>query len=168
MRSLLSRLIGIGGKNPHAPADPIERSAQSTDDYITIDFVERATGALRQGTVGYRVGPDTLVSLSVSDGPSSRSAGIDLFEAFLAARQALEAKGFIPAVAGASVDCYPSGMARSMGEGDQVYRLTQGRSPELDELVYIFDPAPAASVASVEEQAKAFRRWAQTVPDDED
>lgn len=165
--SFFSRLLGRARPNPYAPADPVEREMQSTDDYITIEFLERATGALHRGTVGYRVGPDTLVSLAVWQGPSCRSSGLDLCEAFIAARQTLERDGFIPLVAGASVHCYPSGMARNMGEGDQVYRLTPGKSPEIDDLAFMFEPADAETVATVGEQAKAFERWARSVAQDD-
>jgi len=160
MPSFLSRFIGSSRSNPHVPADPVSRDAQSTDEYITIEFLERATGAMHQGTVGYRVGPDTLVSFAVWDGPSSRSAGFDLFEAFMTARQGLEAQGFIPLIAGAARHCYPSGMARNMGEGDQVYRLTPGKAPEIEDLVFMFDPVEAESVATLAEQKKAFEHWA--------
>jgi hypothetical protein len=168
MPSFPHRLIGRSRKTPHAPANPVARDAQSTDDYVTIQFLECAGGTLHQGTVGYRVGPDTRVALNVWNGPSSSAVGIDLFEAFMTAREELEAEGFIPLVAGAERQCYPSGMARNMGEGDQVYRLTNGKTPVLENLVFIFEPSNAEAVATVAEQAKAFAIWADGVPADDE
>ena len=50
-----------------------------------------------------------------------------------------------------------------MGEGDQVYHLTPGKPPQIEDLVFMFDPVGAESVATLAEQKKAFEHWADSM-----
>lgn len=168
MKSLFSRLFGPKSTGRHAPAAPVTRQAQSTDSYINISFLRLSDKTQASGTVSYRVGPDTRVAFGIWDGPSVSTPGFDVFEALTGARLDLEKAGYLPLIAGARGDCYPSGMARNMGEGDMVYRLQTGRTPDLDDLVFMFDPAAPETVTTVKAQAAAFDAWARTVPDTDD
>jgi hypothetical protein len=80
--------------------------------------------------------------------------GPDLFEALVEVRRQLEADGCLLAVQGARRDTYPSGMARDMGGGAQVYVLRPGRPAR--ERVGTFDDAPVALLGTVEEQRRHF------------
>ena len=175
MKSLISRIVGRGRAaaqmpTTQAPTAPIARQAQSTDSYINIAFRPLADTGVEatdhRGTVSYRVGPETRVAFSVWDGPSVAALGIDLFATMTDARRQLESAGYLPLIAGARRDCYPSGMARNMGEGDMAYRLTEGQFPTLDDLVWAFDPADPAQVTTVAAQEAAFSHWAASLPED--
>lgn len=168
MRGLIGRLFGRDGAPAHlAPAAPTSRAEQSTDSYLTIRFRPLTGEEPMAGTVGWRCGPDTRVTLKIWEGPDAAASGIDLFEAFRAARLALEKTGFIPMVEGARRDSFPSGMARNMGEGEMTYRLTEGQSPALEDLRFLFDPAEADEVGPVAEQERAFSRWAAGLPEED-
>ena len=96
MPSFLSRFVGSSRSNPYVPADPVSRDAQSTDEYITIEFLEARNGcpATGHGWLSRRSGYVGIICRL--GGSIERSAGFDLFEAFMAARQGLEAHGYIP------------------------------------------------------------------------
>ena len=96
--------------------------------------------------------PDLRLALEAS--------GRDLFDALRQLRQLrlqLEPLGWYPLCNGARIDCYPSGMARDMGEGRAVYVLSQ----TLDKLPLIptFEPADREKVGTVAEQDANFERW---------
>lgn len=82
----------------------------------------------------------------------------DFFEALLAIRRRiLEPKGLIPFCYGASIDVWPSGMARDMGRGLKAYRTKIGAQAK--ELVGIFDSGPDMFPARVAAQEKYHRDW---------
>src|SRR5215469_6592337 len=58
---------------------------------------------------------------------SLQADGPDLFAALQQLRRTLEPLGWVPLCNGARVDCYPSGMARDMGGGMDVYVLSGRR-----------------------------------------
>lgn len=94
---------------------------------------------------------------------SLQADGPDLFAALQQLRKTLEPLGWVPLCNGARVDCYPSGMARDMGGGMDVYvlsarRFLRRRPP----LVGTFDPAPKETVGSVDDQDAYFRRWLES------
>ncbi|TVZ01707.1 hypothetical protein EAS64_30025 [Trebonia kvetii] len=57
-----------------------------------------------------------------------------------------------------SPDTYPSGMARDMGGGMQLYILRPG-VPGRPDLVRIFDEAPPDQLATVDEQRAFHQAW---------
>lgn len=79
--------------------------AQSDDSYDRITFLalgrESEAGCPVSGTVGWREGQENRIVFQVSDGPSFAAFGRDLHDAFRKARAGIEAKGFMPLVAGA-------------------------------------------------------------------
>jgi hypothetical protein len=93
------------------------------------------------------------------DGARQRFEARDLFEAFLAMRQSLEARGCQLLCAGARKDAWPSGMSRSMGGGRKAFVVQLGLPAEMDALVDIFAYAEPDVVGTVEEQRAYRRKW---------
>jgi hypothetical protein len=87
------------------------------------------------------------------------STAPDFFDALCNIRSRLAEDGLIPFCYGASLNVYPSGMARSMGGGLKAYKLTQGRQPTMADLVEIFAEGHDVIPASVEAQEQFFRDW---------
>ncbi|MCK1736246.1 hypothetical protein IVA79_20405 [Bradyrhizobium sp. 138] len=86
----------------------------------------------------------------------------DFFEALCLIRRQLEPEGLIPFCYGASLNVYPSGMARDMGAGLKAYRLTKGAHTRMTDLVEIFDAGPDVIPASVDVQEEFWREWLAT------
>jgi hypothetical protein len=83
----------------------------------------------------------------------------DYFKAFCDIRLQLEPEGLIPFCYGASLNVYPSGIARDMGAGMVAYRFTQGFHARMADLARIFDSGPDIIPASVAMQREFFERW---------
>jgi hypothetical protein len=93
------------------------------------------------------------------------ASATDYFEAFSQIRLQLELERLIPFCYGASLNVFPSGMARDMGSGLSAYRLTVGCAPSKDALVRIFDSGPDVIPASVASQKDFFNQWIQSRSD---
>ena len=65
----------------------------------------------------------------------------------------------MPHCNGASLDVFPSGMARSMGGGLRAYRLTLGKQALREDLVDIFELDDVFVPSSVESQDAHFDVW---------
>lgn len=87
------------------------------------------------------------------------ATGSDMFMALVRLRRQLEPDGLKVAVQGARRDTYPSGMARDMGGGMQVYVIRPGQGARLEDLVKILDDAPPDQTVTVEEQRAFFQAW---------
>ena len=87
------------------------------------------------------------------------STAPDFFQALCNVRNRLADDGLIPFCYGASLNVYPSGMARSMGGGLKAYKLTLGKQAMTADLVEIFAEGPDVIPASVEVQEQFFRNW---------
>src|SRR5262249_20140780 len=83
----------------------------------------------------------------------------DYFEALCQVRQELERERLIPFCYGASLNVYPSGMARDMGAGLKAYRLTMGKQARSQDLVDIFAEGPDRIPAPVSAQREFFEQW---------
>ncbi|MET4172984.1 hypothetical protein AB7645_39490 [Bradyrhizobium sp. 956_D2_N1_5] len=83
----------------------------------------------------------------------------DFFEALCLIRRQLEREGLIPFCYGASLNVYPSAMARDMGAGLKAYRMKKGVHARMADLVEIFDTGPDVTPASVDAQEEFFREW---------
>jgi hypothetical protein len=83
----------------------------------------------------------------------------DYFEAFCKIRTQLEGERLIPFCYGASLNVFPSGMARDMSAGMTAYRLTLGKKPSRGDLVRIFDEGVDVIPASVRLQKEHFDDW---------
>lgn len=87
----------------------------------------------------------------------------DFFEAFCQIRSQLEPEHLIPFCYGASLNVFPSGMARDMGAGLSAYRLAMGRAASRRDLVSIFDSGPDVVPSSVANQENFFNAWLQSL-----
>jgi hypothetical protein len=87
------------------------------------------------------------------------ATGPDMFEALVRLRRQLEPDGLMVAVQGARRDTYPSGMARDMGGGMQVYVLRPGGASGRGDLVKTLDDAAPDQLATVEEQKAFAAAW---------
>jgi hypothetical protein len=83
----------------------------------------------------------------------------DFFEALCNVRTRLAEDGLIPFCYGASLNVYPSAMARDMGRGLRAYRLSSGKQAKIADLVDIFAAGPDIMPASVETQKQFYRDW---------
>ncbi len=83
----------------------------------------------------------------------------DYFEALIRVRRVLADEGLIPFCYGASLNVYPSGMARNMGQGLQAYKLAISHPAKLSDLVEVFAEGLDVIPASVAEQEQFFRDW---------
>ena len=92
-------------------------------------------------------------------GREIESMALDYFEAFSNLRRVLEKDHLIPFCYGASLNVYPSGMCRDMGNGIVAYKLQLGRKPTHGDLVNIFEQGDDVIPASVEEQKEFFNEW---------
>lgn len=161
----LLRLLRIGSR-PEPVGDP-ERP-HSDHVYETLQCVDRA-GRSHSCTLGWADGPLRDVQVMVPDrGLQVDAQEIDLFGAFLEVRKKLEKKGLRLVCAGARLDCWPSGMARQMGMGETAYVLVPGQPADVENRIYLFAPAEPEQVGTVREQAEAYRRWLDSVPDEDE
>jgi hypothetical protein len=83
----------------------------------------------------------------------------DFFQALCDVRGLLAKDGLIPFCYGASLDVYPSGMARDMGRGLRAYKIAMGRHAKIDNLVDIFAEGPDVIPASVAAQDEFYHDW---------
>ena len=87
------------------------------------------------------------------------ATGPDMFEALVRLRRQLEPDGLMVAVQGSRHDTYPSGMAREMGGGTQVYVMRPGLGARPEDLVKTLDDAPPGQMATVDEQWAFAEAW---------
>lgn len=115
-------------------------------------------------------GPDseTLATLSVGtdcdlrcefDHGTLTASGFDYFEALAELRFQLEVHNLRLHCNGASLDVYPSAMARQMGEGMLAYRLRKGRHSAQEDLVDIFEVGHWVIPSTVKEQKAYYEAW---------
>ena len=86
----------------------------------------------------------------------------DFFEALCQVRLQLEADGLIPYCYGASLNVYPSRMARDMALGKMAYKMQIGKQATKQDLVDIFASGPDIVPASVAHQQEYFNEWIAT------
>ncbi|OWJ59078.1 hypothetical protein [Inquilinus limosus] len=97
-------------------------------------------------------------------GKTIEAEASDFFEALCLVRHQLEPEGLIPFCYGASLNVYPSGMARDMGRGLKAYRLTKGKSVNGADIVETFGTGPDVVPASVQAQETFWREWLSAPP----
>jgi hypothetical protein len=86
----------------------------------------------------------------------------DFFDALCGIRLQLESERLIPFCYGASLNVYPSGMARQMSSGKSAYKLEIGRHATKDSLVQIFAEGADVIPAFVARQKEYFDEWLQS------
>lgn len=92
-------------------------------------------------------------------GKTIRACAPDFFEALCKIRLELEREGLIPFCYGASLNVFPSNMARQMGMGKAAYKMVMNQPATQEQLVYIFDQGSGIIPASVEKQKQYFNKW---------
>ena len=113
-----------------------DRTAQATCSWGLVDYDTR------------------WVEISGPFGEVRRTAP-DVFAALALCRAYFEPLGWRLGIVGCRRDCWPSGMLRDQGGGLGVYRLDPGRTPDPQEVAFVFDPAPRDLIATYPEQ-RAF------------
>jgi hypothetical protein len=83
----------------------------------------------------------------------------DFFDALCQIRLELEKEKLIPFCYGASLNVYPSGMARDMGAGKRAYKLKIGEPATTKNLVNIFAEGPDIIPVFVAVQKNFFKDW---------
>ncbi|WP_338699747.1 MULTISPECIES: hypothetical protein [unclassified Bradyrhizobium] len=106
----------------------------------------------------FEEGDDCRLRCEYRDKTVERTAA-DFFQALCDVRCLLAEDGLIPFCYGASLNVYPSGMARDMGAGLKAYKLVVGRHAKMSDLVEIFASGPGVIPASVAAQEQFFRDW---------
>jgi len=90
------------------------------------------------------------------------SEATDFFDALASIRRQLQHDGLIPYCYGASLNVFPSGMARDMGQGLRAYKLTLGKHSRPTDLVDIFDEGTDVVPADVDAQEQFYRDWLES------
>jgi hypothetical protein len=104
------------------------------------------------------VGNHCLLTCRYRDKTISSEA-TDFFDALISIRRQLQRDDLIPYCYGASLNVFPSGMARDMGQGLRAYKLTLGKHARIADLVDIFDEGTDVVPADVDAQEQFFRDW---------
>jgi hypothetical protein len=100
-----------------------------------------------------------VLSLSDGSGRTWTAAAFDAFDALMKLRLEAEPDGVQICCNGARRNAWSSGMQRDMGAGFSTYLLRLGSPGERPESVATLAPAPAAEVATVEEQRAFHEEW---------
>jgi hypothetical protein len=96
-------------------------------------------------------------------GEAVRAVADTFFDALVDIRKVLEGQELRPKCFGACRDVYPSPMIRSMGSGEQAYRLKLGCQAKMEDLIPIFACDPEITPVSVEEQEEFYRKWLKSL-----
>ncbi|MDT0472920.1 hypothetical protein RM863_12375 [Streptomyces sp. DSM 41014] len=129
------------------------------DDVTAVRGTERAVAALTWALDAGADDPSRAYRVT-ADGPwgTSEGRGYDLVDALDRVRRALEGAGWLLAVNAARPDVAQSGMLRDSGS-TRAYLLREGRRGRREEMVNLFDDAPADAVTTLDAQQAAHRRW---------
>jgi hypothetical protein len=90
------------------------------------------------------------------------SEATDFFDALASIRRQLQRDGLMPYCYGASLNVFPSGMARDMGQGLRAYKLTLGKHARTTDLADIFDEGADIVPADVDAQEQFYRDWLES------
>jgi hypothetical protein len=95
-------------------------------------------------------------------GKTISSEAADFFDALISIRRQLQRDGLIPYCYGASLNVFPSGMARDMGLGLKAYKLALGKHSNRSDLVGIFDEGADVVPTDVDAQEQFYRDWLES------
>jgi hypothetical protein len=101
---------------------------------------------------------DCTLSLQYEEHTISATAA-DYFEAMCQIRQLLDAEGIAVLCYGASLNVYPSGMGRDMGQGLKACKMRMGQPTRMLDLVSIFAYESDVQPATVAQQQAYFQAW---------
>ncbi len=126
----------------------------STYTVLLIGGAENETGTFTE-----EESADQCVLTCCYRGKTIRASEPDFFEALCTIRRKLEQEGLIPFCYGASLNVFPSNMARQMGMGKAAYKMVINQPATQEQLVFIFDQGPDIIPASVGKQHQYFNNW---------
>ncbi len=92
-------------------------------------------------------------------GKTITAQAFDCFSAFCEVRKELEKENIIPFCYGTSLNVYPSGMCRDMGNGKVAYKNEMGKQATREDLVPIFEEGADVIPSTVENQKEYFDEW---------
>lgn len=84
---------------------------------------------------------------------------LDYFDALCNVRLELEKEGLIPFCYGASINVFPSPMARQMGKGKSAYKMEMGKQTTRECAVRIFENGADVTPSPVALQKQYFNDW---------
>lgn len=119
-------------------------------DDETANFIEDEANGLFRLVCEYR-------------GKTISSEARDYFEALCSIRLELEKEGLIPFCYGASLNVYPSAMARDMGKGKVAYKMQKGKPATRENLVRIFEEGADIIPSPVALQKEFFKDWLASI-----
>lgn len=119
-------------------------------DDETANFIEDETNGLCRLVCEYR-------------GKTIFAEAHDYFEALCSIRLELEKERLIPFCYGASINVYPSAMARDMGKGKAAYKREMGKHATRESLVRIFDHGADITPSTVALQREYFQDWLASI-----
>ncbi|MGJ4951950.1 hypothetical protein [Bradyrhizobium sp. HKCCYLS20291] len=100
------------------------------------------------------------ISLVQGSEVETAQSDVDFFEALIELRLELEKRGALLCCFGASENVYPSGMQRDMGPAILAYKMRLGQPSLTKDMVNIFYADETVVPATVEQQARFHRQWA--------
>ncbi|MGW2256174.1 hypothetical protein ACWCXH_39485 [Kitasatospora sp. NPDC001660] len=119
-------------------------------------------GAIETWTLDASTEPPSTVTITAESGATYTGQGSDLFEALQAARRPLDDQMIKLCCNGCRPNAHPSGATRRQG-GGLVYLNRHWRPATVRDLVYIFGPAPASKVATVQEQERFWQEFTEGI-----
>lgn len=132
---------------------------ERVDDVLEVPVIEGAATATWQLAVAQDEQRRVALSLSDGSGRTWAATGSDAFDALMKLRLEAEPDGIQICCNGARRNAWSSGMQRDMGLGFSTYLLRLGEHGQRPETVRTLDTAPAAEVASVDEQLAFHEQW---------
>jgi hypothetical protein len=123
--------------------------------------IRMADGSITGATVMRREMDSTCWLHLVGVGIDETATSTDYFESFVYIRSKLAQRNLYPLCYASSRNVWPSGMARDMGQGLAVYKLTMGKPAE--ELVNIFDSGSDIDPVTPEVQRAFSKEWAKSL-----
>lgn len=85
--------------------------------------------------------------------------GNNLYDALLEVRKILESKGCHLRCAGSSLNVYPSGMSKGMGDGRMAYKLAMGKKASRADLIDIFSTVNDHIDSTIDQQQAFYSKW---------
>jgi hypothetical protein len=123
--------------------------------------IRLADGSTIPATIQREDQDSTCQLLLNAEGIDEVSTSTDYFESFTNIRTRLAQRQILPLCYAASINIWPSGMARDMGQGLKAYKLKLGSRPQ--EMVDIFSTGPDMEPVTPEEQKAFATSWIESL-----
>ncbi len=126
---------------------------------LTLPLLKKKTGELSQCSISYDAKSSYVINLQSEQLGHRQFEGPDFFECLCYLRKAFEEIGWLLLCNGSRIDAFPSGMSRQMGGGLKLYITKLGEHSRMEDIVVLFDIAPADTVGTVQEQLDYHKKW---------